>query len=63
MAPAGASCSARDRPHAAGHDRTIINIKPEHVDAWLSPTPGDLAALYRIFDDKQHPFYEHAIAA
>lgn len=48
---------------AAGHDRTIINIKPEHVDAWLNPTPGDLAALYRIFDDKQHPFYEHAIAA
>jgi len=48
---------------AAGHDRTIINIKPEHVDAWLSPTPGDLAALYAIFDDKQHPFYEHALAA
>ncbi len=21
---------------AAGHDRTIINIKPEHVDAWLN---------------------------
>ena len=22
---------------AAGHDRTIINIKPEHVDRWLNP--------------------------
>ena len=48
---------------AAGHDRTIINIKPEHVDAWLNPEPGNLVALYAIFDDKQHPFYEHRLAA
>ncbi len=48
---------------AAGHDRTIINIKPEHVDAWLDPEPGDLAALYAIFDDKRHPYYEHRLAA
>ncbi|KRG47331.1 hypothetical protein ARC20_03100 [Stenotrophomonas panacihumi] len=48
---------------AAGHDRTIINIKPEHVDAWLNPDPNNLAALYAIFDDKQHPFYEHRLAA
>lgn len=48
---------------AAGHDRTIINIKPEHVDAWLNPDPANLAALYGIFDDKRHPFYEHRIAA
>lgn len=48
---------------AAGHDRTIINIKPEHVDAWLNPDPANLAALYAIFDDKRHPFYEHRMAA
>ncbi|MBH1611059.1 SOS response-associated peptidase family protein [Stenotrophomonas maltophilia] len=48
---------------AAGHDRTIINIKPEHVDAWLNPDPDDLVALYGIFDDKRHPFYEHRLAA
>ncbi len=48
---------------AAGHDRTIINIRPEHIDAWLNPNPNDLAALYAIFDDKQHPFYEHRAAA
>jgi putative SOS response-associated peptidase YedK len=47
---------------AAGHDRTIINIKPEHLDAWLNPT-SDLQAIYRIFDDKRHPFYEHRLAA
>ncbi|MGV8959192.1 MAG: SOS response-associated peptidase family protein [Stenotrophomonas sp.] len=48
---------------AAGHDRTIINIKPEHVDAWLNPDPGDLQSLYGIFDDKRHPYYEHRLAA
>lgn len=45
---------------AAGHDRTIINIKPEHLDAWLNPG-GDLAAMYAIFDDKQHPYYQHQL--
>lgn len=48
---------------AAGHDRTIINIKPTHVDAWLKPHPANLAELYAVFDDKRHPFYEHRIAA
>lgn len=48
---------------AAGHDRTIINIKPEHLDAWLNPDPGNLEALYAIFDDKRHPYYEHREAA
>lgn len=48
---------------AAGHDRTIINIKPEHVDAWLHPDTANLAALYAIFDDKRHPYYEHQVAA
>lgn len=47
---------------AAGHDQTIINIKPEHVDAWLNPQ-GDTAAMQAIFDDKRHPYYEHREAA
>ncbi len=48
---------------AAGHDRTIINIKPEHLDAWLNPDPTNLDALQAIFDDKRHPYYEHREAA
>ena len=48
---------------AAGHDRTIINIKPEHVDAWLEAASSDLASYYGIFDDKRHPYYEHREAA
>ena len=47
---------------AAGHDRTIINLKPEHVDAWLAPN-GDTAAMQAIFDEKRHPYYEHRKAA
>lgn len=48
---------------AVGHDRTIINIKPEHVDAWLDHDPANLQALYDIFDDKRHPYHEHKLAA
>ncbi len=47
---------------AAGHDRTIINIKPEHIGAWLTPEGRPLSELYAIFDDKQHPYYEHQVA-
>jgi putative SOS response-associated peptidase YedK len=48
---------------AAGHDRMIIRIKPEHVDAWLNPDPTNLKALYDIFDDRTPAFYEHRLAA
>lgn len=48
---------------AAGHDRCIVPIKPEHVDAWLNPDPHDLAASYAILDDRQRPYYEHRLAA
>ena len=46
---------------AAGHDHTIINIKPEHVDAWLNPR-GELAAMQAILGDERHLFYEHRMA-
>lgn len=48
---------------AAGHDRCIIPIKPENVDAWLNPDPKDLKALYAILDDRERPYYEHRLAA
>lgn len=48
---------------AAGHNRCIIPIKPENVDAWLSPDASDLAALYAILDDRDRPYYEHRLAA
>lgn len=48
---------------AAGHDRCIIAIKPEHVDAWLNPDPANLEASHAILDDRQRPYYEHRLAA
>ncbi len=48
---------------ATGHDRNIINLRPEHLDAWLNPDPKNLGALYELFDDKRHPYYEHREAA
>ena len=48
---------------AAGHDRCIVTIKPENLDAWLNPDPTNLAALYAILDDRERPYYEHRMAA
>jgi putative SOS response-associated peptidase YedK len=48
---------------AAGHDRCIVPIKAENVDAWLNPSPGDLAAMHAILDDRERHYYEHRLAA
>ncbi|MDR5832494.1 SOS response-associated peptidase family protein [Caballeronia sp. LP006] len=48
---------------AAGHDRCIVPIKPDNVEAWLNPDASNLAALYAILDDRDRPYYEHRLAA
>jgi putative SOS response-associated peptidase YedK len=48
---------------SAGHDRCIVPIKPENVDAWLCPEDGNCVAQYAILDDRARPFYEHRLAA
>lgn len=48
---------------AAGHDRCIIPIRPEHVEAWLNPDPKNLKVLYDILDDREPVYYEHRLAA
>lgn len=48
---------------AAGHDRCIIPIKSEYIDAWLAPDRQDLAAQYAILDDRERPYYEYQLAA
>jgi putative SOS response-associated peptidase YedK len=48
---------------AAGHDRCIIPIKHENVEAWLNPEGATLQAMYDIFDDRPRPYYEHRLAA
>ena len=48
---------------AAGHDRCLVPIKPENVDTWLNPQGQSLDALDAILEDKEHPYYEHRLAA
>lgn len=45
---------------AAGHDRTIIEIKPERIDEWL--TPGLPKATYQaLLDDRPEAYYGHHV--
>lgn len=48
---------------AEGHDRTIVNLKPENVDAWLTPQGRSTEELLALLDDKRHPYYELVRAA
>jgi putative SOS response-associated peptidase YedK len=48
---------------AAGHDRMIINLKPENLDAWLSPQGRSLEEMQKILGDRQAPYYEHQVMA
>lgn len=47
---------------AAGHDRCIIPLKRDDVDAWLNPDPKDLDSLYDILAARERPFYTHKVA-
>ena len=48
---------------AANHDRFVVPIKPEHLEAWLNPQRHTIAELHAILDDRERPYYEHRIAA
>jgi putative SOS response-associated peptidase YedK len=48
---------------AAGHDRCIINLRPEHVEAWLTPEQHTTEELQAILSDRAVATYEHAQAA
>jgi putative SOS response-associated peptidase YedK len=46
---------------AAGHDRCIINLKPEHVEAWLAPEGRSRQELQAILSDRAVPVFQHEI--
>jgi putative SOS response-associated peptidase YedK len=48
---------------AAGHDRCIVNLKPEHVEAWLAPEGRSTEELQAILSDRATPVIRHAEAA
>src|ERR1700736_6558049 len=43
---------------AAGHDRCIVNLKPEHVDAWLTPEGRSAEELQAILSDRAIPIIQ-----
>ena len=47
---------------AAGHDRCIINLKPEQVDAWLTPEVRSREELQAILSDRAVPVFQHEIS-
>jgi putative SOS response-associated peptidase YedK len=47
---------------ATGHDRTVIQIKHQNVDRWLTPEGRTDEELQAILSDRPEVFYEHAIA-
>src|SRR5271168_1695317 len=44
---------------AAGHDRCIINLKPEHLEAWLTPECRSGAELQWLLSDRAIPVFQH----
>lgn len=52
-----------DEVASAGHDRCIVPIREENVEAWLSPEGRGDASLDAILDDRERPYYEHQLAA
>jgi putative SOS response-associated peptidase YedK len=48
---------------AAGHDRMIINIKPENIDRWLNPQGRSIEELQAILSDRQMPYYDYEVLA
>lgn len=47
---------------ATGHNRCIVPLKTQNLAAWLAPG-ADKTAIYKLLDDREHPYYAHELAA
>jgi putative SOS response-associated peptidase YedK len=47
---------------AAGHDRCIINLKPENIEAWLTPQGRSTSELQALLSDRAVPVFQHEIS-
>lgn len=57
----GVAAITRDPPPEvsyAGHDRCVIPIRPENIDAWLNPDPKNLKVMMAILDDPIDAVYQ-----
>jgi hypothetical protein len=41
----------------------IVNLKTEHLNAWLSPAGRSVDELLGILADRQTPYYQHEVLA
>lgn len=48
---------------AAGHNRCVIPLRAENLDAWLDPDPKNLAAQYALLEDPIDAYYQHQIVS
>jgi hypothetical protein len=46
---------------AAGHDRCVIPIRAENIDAWLNPNPQRLSDMLAILDDPADAYFQHEL--
>jgi putative SOS response-associated peptidase YedK len=44
---------------AAGHDRCIVNLRPENVEGWLTPAGRSTQELQSLLQDRATPLYQH----
>jgi putative SOS response-associated peptidase YedK len=45
---------------AAGHDRCVVNLRPGHVEAWLTPENRTAAELQGILSDRAVSLFQYA---
>lgn len=48
---------------ATGHDRCPVFLKESHIDGWLRPEGKSDEELFALLDDREKPFYRHALSA
>jgi len=48
---------------AAGHDRCVINLKPDRIDAWLTPEGRSTQELQAMLSDRPLSVFQHSLAA
>jgi putative SOS response-associated peptidase YedK len=48
---------------AAGHDRCIVNLRQENIEAWLTPAGRSDYELQALLSDRQAPHYAHEVMA
>jgi putative SOS response-associated peptidase YedK len=48
---------------AAGHDRRVVSIKEQNVEAWLTPQGRSVKELQSNLHDIERPYYAHEVLA